>query len=269
MTALVLATLAREVPAPADTTGAPQWVHLLPSGDIQGRDGRSYSLTDPAALVADFEAGALDLVVDFEHASENPARRLSGPVPAAGWIRQLQARADGIWGCVEWTAQAADLITAKAYRYLSPVILHHPDTHEIMRLKGAGLVHAPNLMLQSLNAQETPMTAAPTSPATPQAMAQFANMIAQLLGLPPDTPPDGLLAKIKAKLIAPPDPSKFMAVSAVQEMLADRLQERGKMVEGRAQEKVRVAVQSGYIANGMRGGRWTSAGLMKLPLMTS
>lgn len=254
MPGIALASVALDVPGPDESTGAPQWVHLLPSGAIQGRDGRSYTMTDPAALVADFQAGGLDLVVDFEHASESPAARLSGPVPAAGWVKELQARADGVWGLVEWTARAAALIAAKEYRYLSPVILHHPDTHEIMRLKGAGLVHSPNLMLQSLNAQEAPMNAAPpTAPGNPQAMALFANVIAHLLGMPQDTPPNELLVKLRAKLTAPPDPSKFMPVAAAQEMLADRLQERSKVAEGRWQEKVRVAVQSGYITNGMKG----------------
>lgn len=255
MTGLVLATLAREVPLPADATGAPQWVHLLPSGDIQGRDGRSYTLTDPAALVADFEAGALDLVIDYEHASESKAARLSGPVPAAAWVKELQAREDGVWGRVEWTARAAGMIAAKEYRFLSPVILHHPETHEIMRLKSAALVHSPNLMLKSLNAQEAPMTDTPPGPSqgNPKAASMLASLIAHLLGLPADTSPDELAAKLSAKLQAPPDPAKFVPIAAVQEMLTDRLQERGKMAEGRAQEKVRVAVQSGYITNGMRG----------------
>lgn len=107
-------------------------------------------------------------MVDFEHPNDTPAARLSGPVPAAAWIKALQARSDGIWGLVQcicsdhqnrrtarsdgirglvqWTARAADMIAAKECRYLSPVILHQPDTREIMCLKGASLVHNPNFL---------------------------------------------------------------------------------------------------------------------------
>jgi phage I-like protein len=83
MSGLVLAPPAANVPAPADSTGAPQWVHLVPNDKIAGRDGRSYALSDPARVVDAFKAGGLDLVVDFEHQNDTPAARLNGPVPAA------------------------------------------------------------------------------------------------------------------------------------------------------------------------------------------
>ena len=68
-----------------------------------------------------------------------PEAKLSGPVPAAGWIKDLKAEPSGIWGRVEWTATARELIRNREYRYLSPSFLFHPKTQAIMKLKGAGL----------------------------------------------------------------------------------------------------------------------------------
>ena len=254
MTGLQLATLASAAPASSD---AGQWVHLVPNGAIDGRDGRSYALSDPAGVVEDFQSRALDLVVDFEHQNDTPAARLSGPVPAAGWIKALQARSDGIWGLVQWTARAAELIKGREYRYLSPVILHHPDTREIMRLKGASLVHNPNFLLTALNAQEAqmppvPAKAAPADQATLQSLLQA---IISAFGLPADATVDQVMIALKAvkdQLSAPPDPAKFMPVEAVQAMLADRRLELSTASEGRAQEKVNAAFRQGYIHGGMR-----------------
>jgi len=142
-------------------SGRTRRMHLVPCGAIAGRDGRSHALSDPAAVGKDFEARGLDRVIDFEHQNDTPAARLNGPVPAAGWIKALQVRADGLWGRVEWTARAAQMIAAKKYRFLSPVIFHHRDTRETMRLKGASLVHSPNLVLTALNSQEPQMSPQP------------------------------------------------------------------------------------------------------------
>ena len=92
---------------------APAWVHLLPSGATTARDGRRFILAEPEAVIAAFEAGRIDLPVDYEHQADKPVNRANGPVPAAGWIKALEARADGLWGRVEWTATAARMIGAK------------------------------------------------------------------------------------------------------------------------------------------------------------
>ena len=256
MSGLVLAILAANVPAPADAS-VPQWVHLVPDGAIAGRDGRSYALSDPAGVVGDFAARGLDLVVDFEHQNDTPQARLNGPVPAAGWIKALEARADGIWGRVEWTARAAQMIAAKEYRYLSPVILHHRDTHEIMGLKGASLVHSPNFALTALNSQDPHMTPAPvaTAPDDATRLTGLMDVIAGFFGLPAGATVEQVMTAFKAmaaKAKAPPDPARYMPVEAVQAMMADRRAELASVADGRAQEKVNVAFRQGYIHGGMR-----------------
>ena len=72
MTALTLATCDRALP-PAG--GAPEWVHLFPAGRMTARDGRRFDLADPAALVQHFQAGGVDLPVDYAHQNDKPDAR--------------------------------------------------------------------------------------------------------------------------------------------------------------------------------------------------
>jgi phage I-like protein len=138
-------------------------------------------------------------------------------VPAAGWIKELKADDSGLWGRVEWTATAREMIGRKEYRYLSPSFLFHPKTRQILRLKGAGLVHNPNLHLTALASQETdmpPETANPKTPAADTSFAEFGAELASLLGLPAGASPKELMARLAARLMKTPeepDPSKYMS----------------------------------------------------------
>lgn len=251
MQGLALATLDRELPPAPEFKGAPEWVHLLPIGVMQGRDGRIYDLADPDGLIQAFQANAIDLPVDFEHQADKPEAKLKGPIPAAGWIKELQQRANGIWGRVEWTATAAAMIAAKEYRYLSPSILYRQDTGEIKRLLGAGLVHRPNLFLTALASQDTTMP--PDAATLPEAdISKFLALVAKLLGLPVDAKLDELLSRLEKATLDAPDPAKYMPVAAVQEMLRDRNAERTVTDTRRIKEKVERALREHYITNGMR-----------------
>lgn len=119
-----------------------------------------------------------------------------------------------------------------------------------MRLKGAGLVHNPNLYLTALASQESPMD--PKTPPQTPATDNLAAALADMLGLPPDTPPAELLAKLKEKLTAEPDPAKFMPVAAVQSMLAARGTERTALAAQQAEEKVGRAIREGYLTPAMK-----------------
>lgn len=267
MTGLASATCDRAL-APG---AAPEWVHLLPDGHITGRDGRTFVLADPAALVLAFQSSGVDLPIDYEHQNDNPEARRSGPVPAAGWIKEMKVAADGLWGRVEWTATAREMIANREYRYLSPSILYHPQTRQIVKLKGAGLVHNPNLHLHALNAQADP--AAPSAPAATS--ADFPRLLAEALGLPTDTAPDEVLATVKrvmaalaeiagktspdgatmaelAQAASVPDPAKFVPVATVRAMLAERNAERVALGEERAQAKVAEAMRKGYLSGAMK-----------------
>ncbi|MGY6411621.1 MAG: phage protease [Alkalilacustris sp.] len=132
---------------------APEWVHLLPLGRINAVDGRSWLLDNPDAVIAAFEANGIDLPVDYMHQNQLPPGQ-GGPVPAAGWIKEIAARRDGIWGRVEWTDRAAEMIAAKEYRFLSPVVRYDPETSSVLSLEGAGLVHTPALRLTALASRQ-------------------------------------------------------------------------------------------------------------------
>jgi phage I-like protein len=134
--ASIHAAFAPEADAP------PEWLHLLPAGEFRGQDGRGpYRLRDAARVIA---ASRLPLVVDENHATDLAAPE-GRAAPARGWIVELQARADGIWGRVDWTPPGRQLLAERAYRGISPVFVHAKKTGEVTALLRAGLTNAPNL----------------------------------------------------------------------------------------------------------------------------
>ena len=151
---------------------APEWVHLIPAGIFFGRDGRGpWRLSVPENFIEttnDYQAGA-DIPLDYEHQSEMTEKN-GRPAPAAGWIKELEAREEGIWGRVEWTSSGSAMIIEKEYRYLSPVFTYDKKTGELGRLESAGLTNRPNLELKALNNQGA-------------SMEEFLTQLAALLGL--------------------------------------------------------------------------------------
>lgn len=160
--------IARNDAAPSDLTavaaglalnaegGAPEWVQLLPQGPlVVGRDGRQFTVYDPAAIVAaTIATTGLPMVLDFLHATE---LRPGDDNPAAGWIEELAVRDGSIWGRVAWTKRAANAVADREYRFLSPVFYHERTAEaRILALVSAGLVHRPNLDLKALNHREPP-----------------------------------------------------------------------------------------------------------------
>ena len=120
---------------------APEWIQILPLGKVELRDSRrpfEVNQADLEAIIAKFKADGLDLVVDYEHQS------LGGDkAPAAGWIKELQARDDGLYARVEWTAAARQHIEAQEYRYYSPVLKLEPKTRRPLALMHAALTNTP------------------------------------------------------------------------------------------------------------------------------
>lgn len=131
---------------------APDWVHLVPTGTVRGVDGRGpYSLHDAGAVIAaSMRAGKLP--IDENHATDLATQR-GGEARARGWIVEMQARADGIWGRVAWTRTGQELMGEGAYRGISPV-LEHTAAGEIGRVLRAGLTNNPNLPLTTLHHQQ-------------------------------------------------------------------------------------------------------------------
>lgn len=174
------ATLAASVDA--------QWVHLLPAGTFNGRDGRGpYKLTNAAAVITESRkiAGTRQMPIDYDHAIDLAAPQ-GGPAPAAGWVKGLQSRNDGIWGLAEWTPRAAEQLAQREYRYISPVF-HHAADGTVNAIARASLTNNPNLdQLTALASMETK---------TMDAIAA----ICKALGLPENASTEEILAKIREK----------------------------------------------------------------------
>lgn len=125
-------------------------IHLVPAGRFSGRDGRGpYVLRDAHAVIQATQARGMDLLIDYDHATDYlpPGSR----VPAAGWVKTLHSREDGLWGEAEWTESAAAAIKGKEFRYISPVFDYRRGTGEVMCLIRAALTNNPNLHLRSIN----------------------------------------------------------------------------------------------------------------------
>lgn len=119
----------------------PEWIRLLPLGEVNLADGRESFTVDAASLeqiVAAFRTRGIDMVVDYEHES-----LAGGRAPAAGWIKELQARDDGLWGRVDWTPAASEYLKNKEYRYFSPVLRLDPETRKPLALLHMGLTNVP------------------------------------------------------------------------------------------------------------------------------
>jgi len=167
-----------------DTADAPRsWIQLAKTGTFHSSRYGKFSITrdDLAQMLHNFRnvtpAAPTELPIDYDHLSMDPKQ--PGDGKAAGWLKRVELRADGeeLWGEVEWTPEAADLITNRAYRFVSPSFVKdhtHKDGRKIgTTLLAAAITNHPflegmqALTLYSFSAMgdlalvETPTTAAP------------------------------------------------------------------------------------------------------------
>ncbi|WP_440410637.1 phage protease [Neorhizobium petrolearium] len=227
--ALLAASLLSAHVADISAAGADgAWIRLIPAGTFSGRDGRGPyhagdlpSLQQIAALTQRYH-GPTEILVDYEHQSLN-AEKNGKPAPAAGWIKEVQARADGLYGRVEWTANASAAIEAKEYRYLSPVYFHTKDG-KILALQNAALTNSPNLNLPEVTAHSIFSATANTEVSMKKVLAA--------LGLSEGTGEYDVLAAINSLLTSSTaiavaagltkDAKSEAVLAAVQSTVADR-----------------------------------------------
>lgn len=185
---------------------APSWIQLLPYGpEVEGRDGRAWTMSDPAAVAAAFSG---DIPLDWEHATELRAPK-GEPAPAAGWIRELVAVANqetrpdgstlgpGVWGRVDWTPRGADSVRTQEYRFISPVFTHATDG-QIRQVVSAALTNRPNLDLTALNRAEG--APAETEPTKEPAMSELHKAVCARLELAADTAEAAVIVAMNARL---------------------------------------------------------------------
>lgn len=227
----------------ADTS----WVHLVPAGTFTGRDGRGpYRVADVGELVRESEKAAIGgaLVIDYNHAVDVAAPK-GQPSPAAGWVYELAARKDGVWGKVSWTAEASRHLAAREYRYISPVLSHDSDGN-ILRLERASLVNNPNLgQLKSLF-QEQPNVSED----------DFMNFLRDALGLGDFADRSAIAAALATRLnpkhSAAPDPSQFVPIALFQQALNEANKLRQGISLQAAERRVDDEIKAGKILPFMR-----------------
>lgn len=140
-----LTALCSAMPLAAPAEGdVPEWVHLLPAGKVTTVDGRGpFHVRSLQAIAASSLRPGEKLALDENHSADKAAP-LGLPSPARGWIVELQARDDGLWGRVEWTGEGLKLMADKAYRGISPAIAHTKD-NQVIGILRASLTNTPNL----------------------------------------------------------------------------------------------------------------------------
>lgn len=117
----------------ADAVGdAPRtsWIQLFKTGKFWDPRYGTFSITpkDLAQIYENFKTVTPEppyrLPIDYNHGTSHPNTAEEGK--AAGWITDLSVRGNGeqLWGLVEWTEPAAEMIAAKEYQFVSPTFAY-------------------------------------------------------------------------------------------------------------------------------------------------
>jgi phage I-like protein len=134
-------TMEKEVRLTLAMAELPGWLRLLPLGEVKLVDGRPPFEVNPESLadiVKAFGERGTDLVIDYEHQSLK-----GGQAPAAGWIKDLEVREDGLWAQVEWTDKAEKYLKQREYRYFSPVLRIDQASRRPQELMNVALTNVP------------------------------------------------------------------------------------------------------------------------------
>lgn len=112
----------------SDTSEPPTEFRLFPLGEIETTKGLFLlTMDDATTCIERHRAYGNDLSIDYGHGVFNEHE---GPQMAAGWIRDLELRPDGLWAAgVTWTERAAAMIRAREQRYFSPAFVADEDGH--------------------------------------------------------------------------------------------------------------------------------------------
>ena len=121
------------------TQTAHKLVKLLPLGLVHSTKG-DFLVDNESfqAIRCKFTERKLQIPIDYEHQTLKNMQ-----APAAGWIKDIVLKSDGIYGAVDWTERAAEYLKNKEYRYLSPVVLTQGKERRVVALHSAALTNTP------------------------------------------------------------------------------------------------------------------------------
>lgn len=131
------------------------WIHIVPMGEFAHAASGLTEVYDRMAMdriMADFRARSAaenwpGIYVGEEHFYYDNARSTE----AYGWIKDLRAGADGIWGKVEWTDIGRQAVENRRFKFVSPVHLRSDvefvDDRRVrpVAVDTIGLTNNPNL----------------------------------------------------------------------------------------------------------------------------
>lgn len=237
--------------------GVPASVQLLPAGSVVGRDGRAWLNSHPGVVLSAFNTHGGPLAIDYEHASEKDT---GAPAPASGWITALEDRGGEIWGTVEWTERAANMIAAKEYRFLSPVF-YFDEAMNVVAMKGAGLTNQPNLIMTALNKRGSFSSPDIPTPLENQHMDKATRIaLCKSLGLADEASDAAILTavttlkddrQVAMNKAETPDPKKFVPIAdydLVKTNLATATNSLHESAKLEAEAIVDQAIKNGKIA---------------------
>lgn len=145
---IAIAACAFELPAPG--AGNTIEIQLTPTGEFRARDGRPEKIpawridsSIAAQVIARWQQRQTQTVVDYEHQTLK-AEDNGQPAPAAGWITALSWReGQGLFATVELTDRAKQLVAAREYRYVSPVMTYDARTGAVRDVVMAAITNYP------------------------------------------------------------------------------------------------------------------------------
>lgn len=80
----------------------------------------------------------LQIPIDYEHQTLKDMQ-----APAAGWVKDIILKSDGIYGAVDWTERAAEYLKNREYKYISPVVTLRSADKKAVGLHSAALTNTP------------------------------------------------------------------------------------------------------------------------------
>lgn len=180
------------------------WVQITPAGHFtpttkDPRAGNEHWFIDAASaknVIDLFSSRQTETVIDYEH--QTLYKEANGqPAPAAAWFKKLEWReGQGLFGLAELTNKAEQAITAKEYRYFSPVFIHEKETGVITDLLMGAFTNYPAID----GLQELVKLAAETflPHQTPEENTMDLKKLLEALGLAENASQEDILAAIKA-----------------------------------------------------------------------
>ena len=272
MAAFLVSSCSRHIPEASSPGEVPEWVHVFPKGTFSGRDGRGPWRCDPSKVAAATLAhyGSADVPMDYDHQLERSLKN-GQPAVASGWVKEFEAREDGLWARVDWTGKARAHIAAREYRYVSPTF-YHDRTGEIHLVESIALTNLPDLALKALTAQVSGTANSMEDDVSLKTIREIFGMadsatdeevfarakhltadvsLAKAAASRVEGELDGLKKAMAAKEAEAPDPSKFVPIKVFQDTAAELSCLKTQAAKEAAGQLVAEGVKDGKISPAM------------------